>query len=156
MNNEMYLIHGEDYIKHIEEKTILYSMLKQVACKVAKLPSNRGNKNLSVLAKKTEKIADKMFRSWGIPASYLYTGDSDMLAALMENELITPEDAGYYPGDDEDECDGDCGSFCFCEEDEDYDTIGEYLEDFGDLMTRFNELARSIFGDNVSVHIIVD
>ena len=156
MNNEMYLIHAEDYIKHIEEKAILYSMLKQVACKVAKLPSNRGNKNLSVLAKKTEKIADKMFRSWGIPASYLYTGDSDMLAALMENELITPEDAGYYSGDDEDECDGDCGSCCFCEEDEDYDSIGEYLEDFGDLMTRFNELARSIFGDNVSVHIIVD
>ena len=156
MNNEMYLIHGEDYIKHIEEKAILYSMLKQVACKVAKLPSNRGNKNLSVLAKKTEKIADKMFRSWGIPASYLYTGDSDMLAALMENELITPEDAGYYPSDDEDECDGDCGSCCFYDEDEDYDPIGEYLEDFGDLMTRFNELARSIFGDNVSVHIIVD
>ena len=156
MNNEMYLIHGEDYIKHIEEKAILYSMLKQVACKVAKLPSNRGNKNLSVLAKKTEKIADKMFRSWGIPASYLYTGDSDMLAALMENELITPEDAGYYPIDDEYECDGDCCACCSDEKDEDYDPIGEYLEDFGDLMTRFNELARSIFGDNVSVHIIVD
>ena len=32
MNNEMFLIHGEDYIKHIEEKAILYSMLKQIAC----------------------------------------------------------------------------------------------------------------------------
>jgi len=162
MNNEMYLIHGEDYIKHIEEKAILYSMLKQVACKVAKLPSNRGNKNLSVLAKKTEKIADKMFHSWGIPTSYLYTGDSDMLAVLMDNELITPEDAGYYPIDDEDDCDGECccgdcdGCCAYDDENEDYDPIGDYLEDFGSLMTGFNELVRSIFGDNVSVHIIVD
>ena len=81
MNNKVYLIHEDDYIKHIEEKAALYSMLKQIACKVAKLPSNRGNKNLSVLTKKAETIADKMFRSWGIPASYLYTGDSDKLAS---------------------------------------------------------------------------
>lgn len=144
MNNEMYLIHGEDYIKHIEEKTILYSMLKQIACKVAKLPSNRGNKNLSVLAKKTERIADKMFRSWGIPASYLCTADSDMLADIMENELIAPEDAGYYPIDDEDECD---------DEDE---AIAGFTEGFGSLMSEFNGLARSIFGDNVSVHIVIE
>ncbi len=147
MNNEMYLIHGEDYIKHIEEKTILYSMLKQIACKVAKLPSNRGNKNLSVLAKKTERIADKMFRSWGIPASYLYTADSDMLADIMENELIAPEDAGYYPIDDEDECDDD--------EDEG-EAIAGFTEGFGSLMSEFNGLARSIFGDNVSVHIVIE
>lgn len=146
MNNEMYLIHGEDYIKHIEEKTILYSMLKQIACKVAKLPSNRGNKNLSVLAKKTERIADKMFRSWGIPASYLCTADSDMLADIMENELIAPEDAGYYPIDDEDECD---------DEDEG-EAIAEFTEGFGSLMSEFNGLARSIFGDNVSVHIVIE
>lgn len=146
MNNEMYLIHGEDYIKHIEEKTILYSMLKKIACKVAKLPSNRGNKNLSVLAKKTERIADKMFRSWGIPASYLYTADSDMLADLMENELIAPEDAGYYPIDDEDECD---------DEDEG-EAIAGFTEGFGSLMSEFNGLARSIFGDNVSVHIVIE
>ena len=149
MNNEMYLIHGEDYIKHIEEKAILYSMLKQVACKVAKLPSNRGNKNLSVLAKKTEKIADKMFCSWGIPAIYLYTGDSDMLAALMENELIAPEDAGYYPIDDEYECDGDCCACCSGEDDED-------IDDFAEGMAELSSHIRSIFGDNVTVHIVID
>ena len=80
----------------------------------------------------------------------------------MENELIEPEEAGYYPIDDEDDCDGECccgdcdGCCAYDDEDENYDPIGEYLEDFGSLMTRFNELARSIFGDNVSVHIIVD
>ena len=149
MNNEMFLIHGEDYIKHIEEKAILYSMLKQIACKVAKLPSNRGNKTLSVLAKKTEKVADTMFRSWGIPASYLYTGDSDMLADLMENELIVPEDAGYYPIDDEDECDGDCCACCSDEKDED-------IDDFSEGMAELSSHIRSIFGDNVTVHIVID
>ena len=157
MNNEMYLIHGEDYIKHIEEKTILYSMLKQIACKVAKLPSNRGNKNLSVLAKKTERIADKMFRSWGIPASYLCTADSDMLADLMENELIAPEDAGYYPIDDEDECDGcECCVGDECEDEHECEAIAGFTEGFGSLMSEFNGLARSIFGDNVSVHIVIE
>jgi len=152
MNNEMYLIHGEDYIKHIEEKTILYSMLKQIACKVAKLPSNRGNKNLSVLAKKTERIADKMFLSWGIPASYLCTADSDMLADLMENELIAPEDAGYYPINDEDECGGECycGNCRACCAEDDND------DEFSELMAAFTSLAHSIFGDNVSVHIVIE
>ena len=147
MNNKVYLIHEDDYIKHIEEKAALYSMLKQIACKVAKLPSNRGNKNLSVLTKKAETIADKMFRFWGIPASYLYTGDSDKLAMLMENELIEPEEAGYFLCDDE----------CCCEA-EDYDDSGEIDEDenFAELMTELSSIVQSIFGDNASVHIVLE
>ena len=158
MNNKVYLIHEDDYIKHIEEKAALYSMLKQIACKVAKLPSNRGNKNLSVLTKKAETIADKMFRSWGIPASYLYTGDSDKLAVLMENELIEPEEAGYYPIDDEDDCDGECccgdcdGCCAYDDEDEEIDED----EDFAEMMAALSSVVHTIFGDNVSVHIVVE
>ena len=146
MNNKVYLIHEDDYIKHIEEKAALYSMLKQIACKVAKLPSNRGNKNLSVLTKKAETIADKMFRSWGIPASYLYTGDSDKLAMLMENELIEPEEAGYFFCDDE----------CCCEAEEYDDEDDETDEDFAEMMAALSSVVHNIFGDNVSVHIVVE
>jgi len=153
MNNKVYLIHEDDYIKHIEEKAVLYSMLKQIACRVTKLPSNRGNKKLSATTARAEAIADKMFRSWGIPASYLYTGDSDMLAVLMENELIEPEDAGYFFCDDE--C---CCGNCECCEAEDYDE-GEEIdedEDFAEMMSALSATIHSIFGDNVSVHIVVE
>ena len=30
MNNKVYLIHEEDYIKHIDEKVLLYSFVKQL------------------------------------------------------------------------------------------------------------------------------
>jgi len=165
MENKLYLIHEEDYVKHIEEKVALYSMLKRIACKVAKLPSNRGNKNLSVLTKKAETIADKMFRSWSIPVSYLCTGDSDELFFLMENELIAPEEAGYYACDDT--CCCQCGCCCDnCDlydddedfDDEDYDDEDEtdVDNDFAELMAGLSSIAQSIFGDNVSVHIVVE
>lgn len=155
MSNKMYLIQEDDYIKHIEEKAILYSMMKQIACRVKKLPSNRGNKKLSALTKKSESVADAMFNSWGIPTSYLYTGDSDKLALLMENELIEPEDAGYYA------CDGECccGTCEGCCQSEDYDDETEESDDednIGELMAALSSIINEIFGDNVSVHIIVE
>ena len=36
MNNNLYLIHEEDYIKHIDEKVLLYSFVKQLADAVTK------------------------------------------------------------------------------------------------------------------------
>ena len=96
-----------------------------------------------------------MFRSWGIPASYLYTGDSDKLAMLMENELIEPEEAGYFFCDDECCC-GNCE--CCCEA-EDYDDEGEEIdedEDFAEMMAALSSVVHNIFGDNVSVHIVVE
>lgn len=155
MSNKMYLIHEDDYIKHIEEKAILYSMMKQIACKVTKLPSNRGNKKLTAIAKKSEAIADSMFRSWGLPASYLYTGDSDKLALLMENELIEPEDAGYYACDG-DCCCGDCEGCCQSEDYDDETCESDDEDNIGELMADLSSIVHEIFGDNVSVHIIVE
>lgn len=111
-----------------------------------------------------DSVAEGIFKSMGIPKSYIFFGNEDDLAELMENELITPEDAGYYPIDDEDECDGECCcgdcNGCCAYDDEDEDDAGkvfaEFMEGFGSLMSEFNGLARSIFGDNVSVHIVVE
>ena len=96
-------------------------------------------------------------------------GTADELRELMENELIAPEDAGYYACDDT--CCCQCGCCCDnCDlyddeedyDDEDYDDYDEdedetdVDDDFAELMAGLSSIAQSIFGDNVSVHIVVE
>jgi hypothetical protein len=101
-------------------------------------------------------------------------GTADELQKLMENELIAPEDAGYYACDDI--CCCQCGCCCdncdLYDDDEDYDgedyddeDYDDYDEDedetdvddnFAELMAGLSSIAQSIFGDNVSVHIVVE
>lgn len=97
MNNEHYLIHKDDYVKHIDEKVMLYSFVKQLCHHVTKMKMTPENGHICKMAKHFFIEADKMFDSWGIPGSYLVFGDESDLAELMENELIAPEDAGYHP-----------------------------------------------------------
>ena len=174
MENKLYLIHEEDYVKHIDEGMVLYTMLKEITHRVSKLPTVPGNKALVDLAARAGRLAEMIYRTWGIPASYAYTFNRANLAFLMENELIAPEDAGYYACDDT--CCCQCGCCCancdLCDDDEDYD--GEDYDDedydnydeaedetdvddnFAELMAGLSSLAQSIFGDNVSVHIVVE
>ena len=160
MENKMYLIHEEDYIKHIREKSILYAMLNDLTHRVANMPSNRGNKVLSLQAERFMLCADTMFRSWGIPMSYVCTGDPKKLAMLMENELIDPEDAGYIA------CDGgccccDCEFDCNDEDDNEDDEIDEYDEPnedegFAHFFGEISSFLHSVFGDNATIHIVLD
>ena len=174
MENKLYLIHEEDYVKHIDEGMVLYTMLKEITHRVSKLPTVPGNKALVDLAARADRLAEMIYRTWGIPASYAYTFNRANLAFLMENELIVPEDAGYYACDDT--CCCQCGCCCdncdLCDDDEDYD--GEDYDDedydnydeaedetdvddnFAELMAGLSSIAQSIFGDNVSVHIVVE
>lgn len=174
MENKLYLIHEEDYVKHIDEGMVLYTMLKEITHGVSKLPSERGNKALIDLAARVDRLAEKIYRTWGIPASYVYTFNHANLAFLMENELIAPEDAGYYACDDT--CCCQCGCCCDnCDlydddeeydgedyDDEDYDDYDddedetEVDDNFAELMAGLSSIAQSIFGDNVSVHIVVE
>ena len=174
MENKLYLIHEEDYVKHIDEGMVLYTMLKEITHRVSKLPTVPGNKALVDLAARADRLAEMIYRTWGIPASYAYTFNRANLAFLMENELLAPEDAGYYACDDT--CCCQCGCCCdncdLCDDDEDYD--GEDYDDedydnydeaedetdvddnFAELMAGLSSIAQSIFGDNVSVHIVVE
>lgn len=174
MENKLYLIHEEDYVKHIDEGMVLYTMLKEITHRVSKLPTVPGNKALVDLAARADRLAEMIYRTWGVPASYAYTFNRANLAFLMENELIAPEDAGYYACDDT--CCCQCGCCCdncdLCDDDEDYD--GEDYDDedydnydeaedetnvddnFAELMAGLSSIAQSIFGDNVSVHIVVE
>lgn len=147
MNNDIYLIQSEDYIKHIDDKIFLYVLVKQLARKVMKLPSNRGNKELSDLAENCNALAEKMFRSWGIPKTYLYSSDPDELETLMDNELITPEDAGFHY------CDGECE--CSNDEDDEDEFDEDEDDEFVNTVAGLSTTIHRIFGDDVSLHIIV-
>lgn len=68
MNDKMYLIHEEDYIKHIDEKVLLYSFVKQLTHHIAKMKSARENENLIKMAKYYDTAAENLFSFWGIPS----------------------------------------------------------------------------------------
>lgn len=150
-NDKLYLLSEEDYIKHINEKVYLYSLVKQLTHHIGKLSPNRGTKTLSDMAKHYGASAEKLFRSWGIPMSYLVFAEKDDLATVMENELIEPEDAGYFC--DDSFCCGNCECCCDgeCEDDED-----ENAEEFEEMMAALSAIVHSIFGDDVTFHITVD
>ena len=97
---------------------MLYSFVKQLTHHIGKLKATHENEPIMKMAATYAIAAEKLFDSWGIPKSYLVFDDEDALAELMENELIAPEDAGYYPIDDEedDNCNFECrcGDCCGC------------------------------------------
>jgi hypothetical protein len=158
--NDLYLIHEDDYIAHIDDKIALYLMLNQLTSMIARLPANRGNKALSDMADKFNYIGERMYATWDIPVRYLFTGDANALARLMARELAVPEDEDYF------HCDGDCETCCPYE-DEDEEDEGEYddaddpardepdeatdkeLEMFVDVLT---QVAQALFGPDVKIH----
>ena len=97
----LYLIHGEDYLRHIEEKlellwmaTILMHYIKNGAEK---------DGYLDLVRRSTldfDERCEEMFSSWGRALNYLKSRDLADLSDLIENDLIEPEYAGYIPADD--------------------------------------------------------
>ena len=96
----LYLIHGEDYLRHIEEKlellwmaTILMHYIKNGAEK---------DGYLDLVRRSTldfDERCEEMFSSWGKALNYLKSRDLADLSDLIENDLIEPEYAGYIPAD---------------------------------------------------------
>lgn len=164
MNNEHYLIHKDDYIKHIDEKVLLYMMVQQLTFQIDKLTPTKKNEALRRVAKRYSEMIDAMFQTWGIPGSYLVFSKESDLADLMENELIAPEDAGYIPAEEvcEDECCYDCCGcegcpYAACEGDGD-DEYDEFeIEGWAETVKAINDAIHNFFdGENVTVHIIVE
>ena len=175
MENKVYLIHEEDYVKHIRDKDRLFWLLKHMIKQVIDLQPNRDNKELLMSAIRIGCDIDREYVSWGIPAGFSCTGTADELKTLMENELIAPEDAGYCTCDNS--CCCQCG-YCCCDncdlyddeedyddedyDDEDHDDYDEEEDEtdvddnFAELMAGLSSIVQSIFGDNVSVHIVLE
>lgn len=146
MNNEHYLIHKDDYISHIDDKFQLFMMLQGLTNLVSKLPPDEKNIPAIALAKHHRNESEKMFKTWGIPRSYVLFGSEADLAELMENELIAPEDAGF------------CDCECCCDEDED-EADEEEMDDeevFAEMVAALSDVVHQIFGNTVTIQINVE
>ena len=157
-NEKMYLIHEDDYIRHIDEKLELYAMLRQMASAVKKLPETKSTADAKRTAEIFSTKALMLYEGWGIPDRYLITADTVDLREVMENELCEPEDAGYIPDDGDCPC---CGERCCeyaeriedeafdeCEPDEDdsdeYAFLSELLEHSRDVLEAMERMMDAI------------
>ena len=147
MNNKVYLIHEEDYIKHIDEKVMLYSFVKQLAHCIGRMKTTGANDDFIKMAECYGATAENLFNSWGIPRSYVTLDNKDDLVLLMENELITPEEAGYYP------CDDDCSCDCCCKDEDD---ASDENDDLVKMIEALSSVIHGIIKENATVHIIIE
>lgn len=150
-NEKMFLIHEDDYIRHIDEKLELYAMLRQAASAVKKLPDSKANKEAKRIAGIYSDRALAMYDGWGIPDRYLITADMDDLCELMENELIEPEEAGYYPDDGDCPCcDGE--RCCDYAEGVAQDFFNDYEQDETSSLSELLRVSREL--TNVAAHLL--
>ena len=159
MNNEHYLIHKDAYIKHIDEKVLLYMMVQQLTFQINKMAPTKKNEALRRVANRYHEMIDAMFETWGIPGSYLVFSKESDLADLMEIELIAPEDAGYIPvEEDDDECCCGCPGcpYADSENDEDIEDEADDGDEFIEMIASMSSAIHKIFGDKVSIHIVVE
>lgn len=121
--DNVYLIHQDDYIRHIDDKVTLYAMLHQLESAVAKLPDCWETADVRSMMETFASEIQELWDGWNIPARYLVTGDEDDLSELMEDELMEPEDAGY-----------------FCEESYDFnedDYVPDYSDELADIAEHY-------------------
>jgi hypothetical protein len=147
MNNKVYLIHEEDYIKHIDEKVMLYSFVKQLAHCIGRMKTTGVDDDFIKMAECYDATAENLFNSWGIPKSYVTLDNKDNLAPLMENELIAPEEAGYYP------CDDDYSCNCCCKDEDDE---SDENDDLVKMIEALSSVIHSIIKENATVHIVIE
>ena len=132
---DLYCIHTDDYINHIDDKVEMYDLLLTMASEVReRLAEGNGAAALRAVTK-YEQEAHEAFEGWCIPDSYIESGDEDELHELMENELFPPiGESGHEAVPDYD-----------AEEWNDYDEYDED-EETGNLVTELLEVAASMTG----------
>lgn len=98
MDNELYLIHLDDYLSHIDGKLEMYDLLLELVRSVRKdLEAGEPSQAMRTLCA-YEQQAHELYESWDISDAYAESGDPDDLAQLMEDELL-PADDGDDDGD---------------------------------------------------------
>ncbi len=99
MDNELYLIHLDDYLSHIDGKLDMYDLLLELVRSVRKdLEAGEPSQAMRTLCG-YEQQAHEMYEGWDISDAYTDSGDPDDLAQLMEDELMPfdemdPDDDG--------------------------------------------------------------
>ncbi|MCD8099398.1 MAG: hypothetical protein LUE06_02295 [Oscillospiraceae bacterium] len=94
--DEIYMIHLDDYLHRIDDMLTLYVMLRQTEAAISKLPDCESSAELRRHMASLSPYIKEMWDSWNIPARYLASGDVEDLRGIMDEELIEPEDAGYF------------------------------------------------------------
>lgn len=92
MDNEIYLIHLDDYLDHIDSKLEMYGLLLELVRSLRHdLEVVEDAQALRTLCAYEQK-AHELFESWDIPDTYTESGDPDDLAQLMADELLPAGD----------------------------------------------------------------
>lgn len=142
----MHMIYFDDYIRHIDDKLTLYVMLRRLEEDIAKLPECESTADLRARMEAYAPQVKEMWDSWNIPLRYLISGDTDDLSDLMGEELMEPEDAGYFCAE----------SFAFSADEEDdepdyadelADTAEYYLMELAKKALRFAQVATDHAGE---------
>lgn len=106
MDKELYLIHLDDYLGHIDGKLDMYGLLLELVRSLrSDLEAVEDAQALRTLCH-YEQQAHEMYEGWGIPDSYTESGDPDDLGQLMEEELLPADDSDG--GNDGDEMSAAC------------------------------------------------
>ena len=102
MDNELYLIHEDDYLRHIDHKLEMYHLLLELV-RALRDDLTEGETARAVRDLCSyEQQAHILFEGWTIPDEYAESGDPDDLAQLMEEELLPAGD-----GDEDSEDNGE-------------------------------------------------
>lgn len=88
MDNELYLIHLDDYLSHIDHKLEMYELLLELVDDLREdLTVGEASQAVRTLCA-YEQQAHVLFERWTIPDSYKESGDPDDLSQLMKRELL--------------------------------------------------------------------
>jgi hypothetical protein len=94
--DNIFMIHLDDYIQHIDDKLTLYAMLRQLEETIKKLPDCQSTAEVREQMTAFLPRIVEMWNDWNIPLRYLVSGELDDLCDVMDDELMEPEDAGYF------------------------------------------------------------
>ena len=83
MDNEIYLIHLDDYLSHIDGKLEMYDLLLELVRSVRKdLEAGEPSQAMRTLCA-YEQQAHELYESWDISDAYAESGTPDDLGQLM-------------------------------------------------------------------------
>lgn len=147
MDTKLYLIHGDDYIGHINGQIEMYDLLLTLVRDARDLLLE--GKQAALLRTLTgfEHRANEEFRRWCIPDAYLLSGDPEDLGGLMSAELLEADDEDGCPASERmlHPCCMECGAAPACDgTGEDGEILDDGAADFLTMAGKLLEAASKL------------
>lgn len=112
-----YVVKLGDFMARIYLEIALYETLECLVRGIGSLPDNGATHGLKAFAERSGELSRNAFFGSGITRDFIANCNIDDISELLDNVLLTPEDAGYIPAED---------AFCDNEDDYDEDDLFEY------------------------------